>query len=225
MYKKSSLTWSLLIGLLFIHPVLAQNSEQRTWLGASLSYEINPNWEATTELQYRSEDFLGTTDSYFGEFLLAFKKTDAQFKTGLRYIKKNDTRGAITGIENHLRFFLDLSYKHRLQQFQFKHRLRLQTENEIRQIADKRENLWRFKTGGVLKIKNWKLDPEVSVEAFSHLPNSNATGLQKWRYRLGTELDLGPGKVNISYSLDRETLPNSLAFNRHILGLFYHFNL
>lgn len=215
----------LLSLFLFPQSNQAQTTEQKTWIGASLSYELHPNWEASTEIQHRSEDILGTTDNYFGEFLLAFKKADAQFKTGLRYIKNNDTRGAITGIENHLRFFLDLGYKHRLQQFQFKHRLRLQTENEIGQIADRRENLWRLKTGGVLKIKNWKLDPEVSIEAFNHLPNSNATGLQKWRYRLETELDLGPGKVNISYSLDRESLPNGLAFNSHIIGLFYHFEL
>jgi len=225
MYKKFCLLWSLLICLFFIHPALAQNSEQRTWLGASLSYELNPSWEVSTELQHRSEDFLGTTNSYFGEFLLAFKKADAQFKTGLRYIQKNDTKGKKQGIEDHLRLFTDLSYKHKLKQFEFKHRLRLQSEKEMNVANASRENLWRLKTVGVLKIKNWKLDPEVSIEAFSHLPNSNATGLQKWRYRLGTELDLGPGKVNISYSLDRETLPNSLAFNRHILGLFYHFDL
>jgi len=206
--------------------VNAQNNAQKTWLSAALNYEFANSWEAEASFQHRSEGLIKTLDSYFGEFTAGYEIFSGfKLKGGLRYIQKNDNQGKVQGIEDHLRFFMDLGYKHKLDRLEFKHRLRLQSEKEIGVANASKENLWRIKSGALLKIKNWTLDPEFSLEVFHHLPNSNGTGINKWRYRLETDFSVATGKLSLAYFIDRENRLNTAAFNTHIVGVFYSFDL
>lgn len=204
----------------------AQDGGQKTWLGAALNYKFANSWEAEASFQHRSEGLIETLDSYFGEFTLNHEVfLDFKLKGGLRYIQNNDTQGKVQGIEDHLRFFMDLNYKHKLDRLEFKYRLRLQTEKELGLANASRENLWRIRSGALLKIKNWSLDPELSIEVFHHLPTSNAIGVHRWRYRIETDFSVAAGKLTLAYFIDRENRLNTSAFNTHIIGMFYSFDL
>ncbi len=91
--------------------------------------------------------------------------------------------------------------------------------------ATSRGTILRNRLGLEYDIRKWKLDPIVSVEAFTalHYSGNNLVGM---RYDLGTKLNLDKAKKNtleVTFRLDQE-LDRILPDHEWVLALGYEFD-
>ena len=115
-------------------PVFGQTDDTdiNSWFVAGFEFEPADDLTLGIEGQLRLKDDISVVDQYFGE-LNAQYKLPAGFRlgAGLRYIRDNDTRGNIQGYENHLRYNIDGSYRHKIDRFSLRYRIRYQNRNEL----------------------------------------------------------------------------------------------
>lgn len=211
-FKKKWLNSSLLILVLMCFHLNAQNDSEdfNTWTGLALDYELNKDWKIGIEGQLRMEDNVSEIDQYFGEIGVQYKLlADFKLAAGLRYVRNNDHRGSIQGYENHLRYNVDVSYKHKIERVGLKYRLRYQNKNELGISIDDGDLIKhgiRFKGTINYNFKNWKLDPKLSSEIFNRFEkNDPYNGFNKYRISVGTNYKLkNIGELNLSYLFEKE---------------------
>ncbi len=195
-----------------------------TWSSVGARMKLNKDWEFTLSEQLRLKNNSKTVDSYFTELEAQYSGFKGfEIGAGLRYIKENDNKGKIQGYETHFRYNLDLGYKHKLGDFRMGYRVRFQNKDEL-QVSQKQGdtaiNKLRLKIGTEYNIKNWKLDPKVSLEMF----NTLGKGFDKFRITAGTSYDFKKfGKVNLFYRMERELMPKYIEYPKttNIIGLSY----
>jgi len=195
-------------------PIFSQNetdndNDFETWSSIEIEYKPTKKWSFALEEQIRLKDNSSVTDQYFTQLQIEYRAfKNFTFGSGLRYIKKNDTKGNIQGYEDHFRFHLDGSYNHKINQFSFKYRFRYQNKNELgisRKEGDFPNQHLRFKTSIDYKIKNWKFDPKFSIEIFNYFEKGETNGFDKYRVSIGTDYKLKNfGKLSLFYRLERE---------------------
>ncbi len=193
------------------------------WTAFNLKYKLNKKWSFDIEGQLRLKEDISEIDKYFGEFNAAYSISKG-FKLGggVRYIKENDNVGNVQGYEDHFRFHLDASYKHKINDFSLKYRLRYQNKNELG-VDDYDNQHFRFKTSVEYNFKNWKLDPEISAEIYNHLEKGEENGFDKYRLTFGTEYNLKElGAIGIFYRVEKE-LNVSIPETTNIIGLKYSY--
>ncbi len=182
----------------------------RTWSALELQYERSEKLTFSLEGQLRLKDDAATVDQYFGELGASYKlPSNFRIGVGVRYIRDNDTNGRIQGYENHLRYHLDLSFRHKLDRFGLKYRIRYQHRNELgisSAEGDVARQRVRFKTTLGYNFKNWKLDPELSCELFNRFQqNGDSNGFDKYRISLGTSYKVKKiGRFSLLYRLEKE---------------------
>lgn len=197
------------------------------WSGVELKYKINKKWSATLEEQLRLRDNAKNVDIYFTELGLNYK-FDKHFDLGFngRFIRDNDDFGKIQGYENHFRWNADLSYSHKISDFDFKYRFRYQTKNELgisELQGDIPSNVVRFKYGVDYNFKSWKLDPEFSTEIFKETQPDNE--FDKIRFTLGTTYKTKSyGDIGAFYRMEKE-LTGLYPKTTNIVGIKYKYNL
>ncbi len=207
---------SLMITLLAAHIGLAQENSRdfESWISVSAAYKLNKKWDFELEEQLRLKNNSSEVDQYFTQLDIGykvFKKLD--FGGGLRYIRNNDNLGKIQGYENFLRFHLDTSFKHKINKFSIKHRLRYQNKNELsvsESEGDYPNQYIRFKTTITCNIKNWKLDPVFAAEIFNHFQEGEENGFNKYRLTFGTFYKIKRiGKIGLFYRMEKELNVNN----------------
>jgi hypothetical protein len=127
-------------------------------------------------------------DQYFTNLDLKFKVFEGFSTTlGARFIQDRDKDDG--DYRSRLRFNVDFGYKHSIDRFTLKYRVRLQTRNELgvsREEGDFAINAFRMRAGVKYNIKNWKLDPEVSYELFRESGAYIVSSFNKYRISLVT---------------------------------------
>ena len=181
--KHLIVTAAILISI--VPSLLAQSGTYYTvrdlevWTAAKVEYKLNKKLDFGFEEQLRLKDNASTIDQYFSEITVGYNlKKKISLGLGLRYIKENDNVGKIQGYENHLRWNGDLSYKHKLERFSLKYRLRYQSKNELNVSeaqGDTLKNTIRLKVGSTYNIKGWKLDPKVSLHRCQQSVKASST--------------------------------------------------
>tara|TARA_R110001583_G_scaffold160872_1_gene312778 strand:+ start:53133 stop:53840 length:708 start_codon:yes stop_codon:yes gene_type:complete len=227
--NKSTVLLSILLIVIITNFGYSQNSDLANWTTVGLEYELNKKWNFGIEEQLRLKEDISTIDEYFtqlsAEYSISKKFT---LGAGLRYIKENDTEGNIQGYENHFRFNADASYKHKINNFTLKYRLRYQNKNELgvsNSEGDYANQHIRFKTAIDYNFKNWKLDPKFSAEIFNHFEEGKTNGYDKYRLTFGTEYKLkNAGKINLFYRIEKE-LNESIPKTTNIIGLKYTYTI
>ncbi len=202
----------MLFVLISVNTLNAQQdlNDFRTWSALELKYEQSEKLTFSLEGQLRMKNDVATIDQYFGEFGVQYKfPNNFRLGGGIRYIRDNDTRGNVQGYENHLRFNLDVSYKHSLDRLGLKYRIRYQNRNELgisNSEGDVPRQRVRFKTTLDYNVRNWKLDPEISGELFNKFQkNGNSNGFDKYRISLGTSYKVKKiGRFTLLYRLEKE---------------------
>jgi hypothetical protein len=203
------------------------NNDFGSWSTLALEYKFNKKLSFGLEEQLRLKENISQIDEYFTEISTEYDLTkNFSIGAGARFIKENDNEGKIQGYENHFRFQLDAAYKHKIDQFSLKYRLRYQNKNELgisTSEGDYANQHIRLKTSIGYNIKNWKLDPDFSAELFNHFEKNEENGFDKYRLSIGTDYDLKKyGKINLYYQFEKElnsTNPNSL----NVIGLKYKY--
>ncbi|WP_341227581.1 DUF2490 domain-containing protein [uncultured Arcticibacterium sp.] len=193
-----------------------------TWSSLEFEYEITPKFSLNLEEQLRLKENSSTIDSYFTELSGKYELwKDFSIDTGFRFIRSNDTNGKIQGYENHIRYQFDASYKHKIDKFELKYRLRYQNKKELNS-DNLNEAVTRLKLSLDYNFKNWKLDPELSGEVFSPL---NESQIDKYRLTLGTSYKIGQnGKIKAFYGFENTTNSESLKHS-DIIGLNFKYTL
>jgi len=180
----------VVIAMSFCTSIFAQDGTYYTvrdlesWTSAQFKYKPSKKWTISFQEQLRLKDNSSTVSEFFTQGSIK-RNLENKFSVGLglRYIRENDNEGKVQGYENHLRWNADLGYKHSLERFKLKYRLRYQSKNEMgtNDIATK---TIRLKAAVGYNIKNWKLDPEVSGEFFSR--TNSISEPVKYRLTIGT---------------------------------------
>ncbi|MDV7186362.1 DUF2490 domain-containing protein [Lutibacter sp. TH_r2] len=221
---------TILISFLFINNGFSQEEEDdyndlESWTAANIKYKLNKKWAFDLEAQLRLKDDISEISQYFGELNATYSVTKKiSLGGGIRYIKKNDNVGNIQGYEDHFRFHADASYKHKINNFKLKYRLRYQNKNELG-VDDYDNQHFRFKTSVEYNFKNWKLDPEISGEIYNHLEKGEENGFDKYRLTIGTEYKIkNAGAIGLFYRLEKE-LNQTNPETTNIIGLKYSYTI
>lgn len=228
-YLKFNQTYIILIAfLLFGTFGFSQNEgteDLESWTAINLKYKLNKKWTFNLEGQLRLKEDVSEVSEYFSEFGVSYSIFKGfKLGTGFRYIRENDNVGKVQGYENHFRFNIDASYKHKINDFSLKYRLRYQNKNELEISASEgdyaKQNL-RFKTALEYNINKWKLDPKVSVEIFNRFEKGEENRFSKYRLTIGTEYDIKKmGTIGLFYRLEKE-LNETLPETTNIIGFKY----
>jgi len=211
----------------------AQNGTYHTvrdlesWTSAKLKYKFNKKLDFGIEEQLRLKEDAKTVDQYFTEITADYDITKhVGIGLGGRYIKQNDNVGKKTGYENHFRWNADLAYKHKIDRFDLKYRIRYQNKDELKKSeaqGDTAKHTVRLKVSVDYDIKNWKLDPEVAAELFSTLNNSE--GLNRVRFTLGTMYEFKKaGELGAFYRFEK-ALQGDYPKTTNIIGVQYQYTL
>lgn len=198
-----------------------------TWSGINLKYKVNKKWAMALKSQLRLENNSSEISQYFGQFDLKYALSKHfDLVGGFRYIRKNDNSGDVQGYKNRVRYQFDGIYSHKLNDFNFKYRVRYQNRNEVdADENDEAKKAIRFKAGFSYNIKKWKLDPEVSGEVFRSLGEESDQQFEKYRLTIGTSFKVHKAaKVAVFYRFENElNTTNPVAVN--ILGAKYTYSL
>ncbi len=227
--NKSTFILSIFLIILSFNIGYSQNSDLANWTTIGLEYKLNKKFSFQFEEQVRLKENISQIDEYFTEISTEYDLTKHfSIGAGARYIRENDNKGNIQGYEDHFRFQADATYKHKIDQFSLKYRLRYQNKNELgisKSEGDYANQHVRFKTSIGYNIKGWKLDPEFSAEIFNHFEENETNGFDKYRLSIGTDYDLKKyGKINLYYQFEKE-LNNSNPSTLNVIGLKYKYTI
>jgi hypothetical protein len=218
----------ILIGVLFVKTSYAQTddtSDLKSWNTIGIEYKLNKKWSFELEEQLRLDENISEISEYFTQLSAEYTlMKNLKIGGGLRFVRENDNEGNIQGYENHLRFNLDASYKHKLNNLSIKYRLRYQNKNDL-SVDDYANQHLRFKTGIEYNIKKWKLDPQFSAEIFNHFEKGKENGFDKYRLTLGTDYKFkNMGTLGVFYRMEKE-LNETIPKTTNIIGLKYTYTI
>lgn len=223
--NKLSVFYSILF--IIIGANVGYSQDLGAWTSIGLEYKPTKKLSLTLEEEIRLKDNISTVDEYFTEIGAEYELLKHfSMGVGARYIKQNDTEGKIQGYEEHFRFQVDAAYKHKVNEFSMKYRLRYQNKNELgigTSEGDEAKQNIRFKTSIDYNIKGWKLDPEMSFELFNQFGENEKSELNKYRLSVGTSYDMKDyGKINLYYQYEKE-LNETDPVSQHVIGLKYKY--
>lgn len=213
----------------FSYTAFAQeDNEVNLWSSMGLKYKYDKNWEFGLSAHLRLKDNSKTIDKYFPELTVTRRLyKNLKLGVGFRYIRNNDTEGKIQGYENHFRFYTDLTYKNKINDFTLNYRIRYQNQNELGVSSadgDYALNRFRFKVGSKYNIKKWPLDPELSFELFNRFGEDVSTDFDKYRITFGTSYKMKKyGKIKLFYRLEKNILDDDNT-KTNIIGLKYTYS-
>jgi len=179
------------------------------------------------EQQLRLDENISEISEYFTQLETKYSITKKfDIGLGLRYIRENDNEGNIQGYENHLRLHIDAIYKHKIDAFKLKYRLRYQNKNElgVGQSEDgyAKQN-FRLKTSIEYDFKNWKFDPKFAAEIFNRFENGEDNKFSKYRLTLGTDYKIKKfGKIGVYYRIEKD-INVDIPETTNIIGLKYSY--
>lgn len=217
----------VLASLLFTSFGFSQDdtNDLASWTAINLKYKLDKKWTFNLEGQLRLKEDISEVDEYFSELGASYSLFKGfKLGTGFRYIRENDNEGNVQGYENHIRYNIDASYKHKINNLSLKYRLRYQNKNELgvsTSEGDYAKQTLRFKTSLEYNFSNWKLDPEISAEIFNRFGKEAENEFSKYRLTFGTEYKLKKiGTIGVFYRFQKE-LNEEFPETTNIIGLKY----
>jgi len=215
----------ILLSILFENKIFSQTKEYievrdfETWSSLALQYKIKKKLSFELEEQLRLANNSTEIDQYFTNFQIDYKiLKNWEFSSGFRYIKANDP----IGFKTNLRYNIDLSYDHKISNFDFQYRLRFQNKWELPDFSIPK-NQFRLKTSVEYNIKNWKLDPNLSFEIFKDNETGFMQSFDKYRFTLKTDYKIKKiGKIGAFYRIEHE-LNKTYPKTTYIVGLKFKY--
>lgn len=192
------------------------------WAGLRLNYKPTKAWRISLQHEYRFKDDASVLDQNFTELEIKRKLPKGfSLAGGARFIRHNDTEGGQQGIENRFRWNADIGYKTKFNRLALTSRLRYQSRTELDEEDDTR-TVARLKLGADYNIKNWKLDPQFSIEAFNNLVEEGV--LSRVRLTFGTTYRLKKiGDFTAFYRFEQD-IAEVNPFSAYIIGVRYAYN-
>ena len=211
----------------------ASNNWAENWLSTNLSLKLNDYWKINFENQFRIKYIDENFDRNFVEIdiqrLYKSELGDVIIGGSHRHLLINDDIGNSKSIESHNRFSFYISQKIKIDRFYVKGRIQYQSRKELLpeinlDLSDY-SKYWRFKAEFGYNIKNWKLDPKISIEYFSRNKNHNWNQFNKYRIGLKTKCDLNKKhSIGLKYIIERQIREWNPELV-HVFGIKYNFRI
>lgn len=225
----------LVLGLLAGRQAYGQDSattdtsDLEGWTSAELEYEHNQQWMFSAEEQLRLKSDVSEVDRHFSQLGVRFDAPrGVSFDGGIRFIRRNDTRGKIQGYESERRYHASASYKHKPGRFSLSYRVRYQTKGDMEPDGfTETDRHLRLRARARYNVRNWKLDPDVAAELYRPLGSFSDSDydFDKLRLTLGTDVDVWSlGELGMFYRLEEELGVDSPK-TTHIIGLKFTYVL
>jgi hypothetical protein len=190
-----------------------------SWYSSRLDYKFSKDLKVGLEGSLRYKKSWSEINNYFGEIFLQYEPIKRfEITGGGRFIRNNDTKGKITGWENHARWFGQVSYAFKFGRLKWENRLRYQNQQEL--IGDAESDArFRPKTYISYDFRKWKLDPELSAEMFSSSTGRGPLNSFMYRYGISTSYKFNKtSKLKMTYYQERYYTPRDPD---HIISLKY----
>lgn len=202
------------------------NNDWQNWNKIGIAYKLNKKLDFELEQHLRLDEDFSEISEYFTQFETSYELfNNFKLGIGLRYIRENDNEGNVQGYENHFRYQLDAKYKHKINRFSLRYRLRYQNKNELGVDDNGEKQNIRLKTGLEYNIRKWKLDPQFAAEIFNRFGSEEGNYLSKYRLTFGTEYNFKKwGTLEAYYRFEKEinAIDPELI---NILGLKYTYTI
>lgn len=231
--KKRNISPKVLLAVLMVTTLGFSQSEDtsdlESWNSLGLEYKLNKKWSFELEEQLRLDENISEIAEYFTQLETRYSITKKfDIGLGLRYIRENDNEGNVQGYENHFRYNVDALYKHKINDFTLKYRLRYQNKNELGVSStdgDYAKQYLRLKAAVEYNFKNWKLDPKFAAEIFNRFENGDVDQYNKYRLTLGTDYKIKNfGKLGIFYRIEKD-INVAIPETTNIIGLKYTYTI
>ncbi|MCB9426386.1 MAG: DUF2490 domain-containing protein [Flavobacteriales bacterium] len=236
MSKSLGIQFAIIIAALIISPLAkAQKTKQvqvrdlEAWGSTAIKWEATKKFSLELEEQFRLKEDASQTDLYFTQLGVSYK-INKHFDVGFsgRYITENDNQGKKQGYNHFFRYNIDVSYKHKLQRFGLKYRLRYQNKNELgvsELEGDYPDTRLRFMTAIDYNIKKTKWTPSVAAELFRKDRKGEPVELDKFRLTVGMDYEFKKmGELGFFYRMERD-LNATYPKTTNILGLGYKYTI
>tara|TARA_Y100000589_G_scaffold73041_1_gene66059 strand:+ start:3158 stop:3907 length:750 start_codon:yes stop_codon:yes gene_type:complete len=234
-----NIRWCLLFIFLFPFVCFSQieksasNNWAENWLSTNISLKLNDYWKINFENQFRIKHIDENFDRNFIEIdvqrLYKSEVADVIIGGSYRHLLINDDIGTSKSIESHNRFSFYIAQKIKIDRYYIKGRIQYQSRKELLpeinlELSDY-SKYWRFKSEFGYNIKNWKLDPEISIEYFSRNKNHYWNQYNKLRFALGTKYNFNKkNSIGIKYMLERQIRDWNPELI-HIFGIKYSYQI
>lgn len=182
----------------------------KSWNAIVLEKKISDRWKSSIRNQFRFDSNITEFDRYIAEVGFSynlFKRYRIDY--GLRYLLKWDNQGSNQGLRSFMRYNWDFSYRYKVNRTKISYRYRFQRQHELGK--DELEGDFpgidhRVKMKVAYNIRKWKWDPFISGEVFYHKQRASYSGVDKYRFILGTEHDWDAnGKLKIQLANDLQS--------------------
>jgi hypothetical protein len=194
-----------------------------TWTSIDLRYKPTKKLRLSLSQQLRLKDNTSTLDVNFTQLGLKYKLADfLSIGFASRLITENDNEGKIQGNEKHLRWHGDIEFRHSIDRFAMKYRIRYQNKDELEETSDEIIKTVRFKVASTYNIRDWKIDPTFSAELFNGITVNE--GIFKIRYTLGSNYKLKKGSIGAFVRTENE-LFGDYPKRTNIMGIKYKFTI
>ena len=219
------------LAFLFSFSVAAQDStvvsDFEIWGGLSLEksfLEKKLDFKLTQE--FRFDENSTHLDRFFTELEGRYEIFKG-FNLGLgyRFIRNRKNSGGV----NEQRIFAKMSYKHKMDRLSLSYRFMFQNHDEIGLSRDDGDDItkkYRLRIKATYNIKNWKLDPYLSVEGFfaqehnginyveTITETEKISGFEKIRFTLGTKYKISKLlQLGAFYRVEQEMKSYPGAYN------------
>ena len=202
-------------------------SDYESWVNASVEKSfLKKKLKLGLTQEFRFDDNSMRLDNFFTELEGSYSFYKG-FSIGLayRYIRNQKKSGDI----NEQRINADLSYKHKLDRFRLGYRFRFQRRDQLgfkKSEGDHAILKYRIRLKVDYNIRNWKLDPYISMEAYiaqetntinyieSITETERVSGFEKFRFTLGTQYKIAKFlEIGGFYRIEREFKSYQLFYN------------
>lgn len=200
-------------------------SDFEMWAGVSAKKSfLEQKLELKLTEEFRFDDNSTHLDQFFTELQGGYEIIDNLILgVGYRFIRNRKNSGGV----NEQRIFANLKYKYKFDRLSLSSRFRFQNHDEIGLKlleGDEITTKYRLQLKGEYNIKNWKLDPYISIEGFfaqekrgvnyieTITETHKASGFEKIRFTLGTAYKFNKLiHLNAFYRIEQEfkSYPNN----------------
>ncbi len=219
----------IIVALLIINSSIFSAEAQDTkvtrdleqWTSVEISKKLGKRWNISLNQEFRFIQDVSRFDVYFADLGVDFK-LNKHFSIGANYrLYQNKNNDGVFKTKH--RWNADFQYKHKISQFKIAYRLRFQNKDEDFFKSDIINNMYsiRNKLSANYNIRNFKLDPFVAAELYSHFNKTISAEFNKLRWTAGLKYSLNKfGDLELFYRIENE-LNQTYNKNTYIIGLGY----
>lgn len=202
-------------------PAPPDTSDCTAWGSVALNWRPIKSVKLAVEEQWRIKDNFSSFDRQFHQFTLGFSPRWNAFSKaqslglGFRHMTRVDDTGDNQGLERFIRWHAQHELDLDLGRWNVRTRLRFQRRRAI-WLKDGKDpgeegtkDVWRLKVELGHNFRDWKADPELSVERFWTTVPEGWPVDGHWRVRLGTGLKVGK-RQRVKTFIQRQWRPRYL---------------